>query len=198
MIIAAASTELGEKVPRRFPTTINSFGSFETNSPSGIQIHEFKGTDKLTSEPIDSASEPTFKLGEVIDERSRRLSDEQKRQLAEILSPHQSSGSGSRVVRIRYRVHDREAAQFARDFQEGFSSVGWNAALQPLDIEMQTPDGLSIAVKWNEFAAPRTAQLLADALKQIGFKVRLINTNMGLREDDIALIIGANVFNHAR
>lgn len=47
LIVAAASTKLGEKVPRRFPTTITTFGSFEINTPNGVLVHEFKGQDEL-------------------------------------------------------------------------------------------------------------------------------------------------------
>jgi hypothetical protein len=47
LIIAAASIGSDKKAPRRFPSTLTSFGSFETNGPTGIEVHEFTWTDKL-------------------------------------------------------------------------------------------------------------------------------------------------------
>lgn len=127
--------------------------------------------------------------GEIIDERQRRLTEEQKERLVRILSPHKDQGP--RPVRIRYRRDDSEAFQFAHDFEDVFRIVGWSFGRQPFDYPMEYPDGLSIAVNWNQIPHP-SAQILADALKQIGLTVKIVNTREGLREDEIAFIIGRN------
>jgi hypothetical protein len=135
---------------------------------------------------------PATQDGKIIDERQRRLSEQQKDQLIKILTPHSKAGQSSGEVRIRYLFHDNEAATFAGDFREVFSVIGWHHGSERVDYRENVPDGLSIAVKWNEVPPP-TARILADALKQIGLNVKMINTNAILREDDIALILGKNI-----
>lgn len=162
-----------------------------------VQLNTSRSPSPIQSPILSPIASPSVSaagpIGEIVDERQRRLTEEQKSQLVKILTPHKETGaSGGTSVRIRFLKHDREAAQFAGDFRDVFKAVGWHHGFEPMDYHNQVPDGLSIAVKWNDLT-PATAHILADALKQMGFKVKMINTNIALREEQIALIIGVNV-----
>lgn len=117
----------------------------------------------VSSPPPTSLPSPKSS-GEIIDARHRRLSQEQKEQLVKILTPHRDIGASSGTVKIRYRVHDYEAMQYAGEFRDALRSIGWHCELQPLDYPAQVPDGLNIAVRGMDQVIPSTAPILADAL----------------------------------
>jgi hypothetical protein len=125
--------------------------------------------------------------GQVIDQRARRLTNNQTKQLIATLKQEKYPP----VLCLRYRNTDMEACQFVNDFREVFKEGGWTKIDNQYEyVHDDTRRGLFVETKWNHLP-PTGAYTLANGLKAIGLTVTLKTSRSVRREDDVVLFIGA-------
>ena len=94
------------------------------------------------------------------------------------------------MIKLRYRIIDMEASQFAQEFREAFAKAGWKRVVNEYEYsDMDTRRGLFVETKWNHIT-PSGAHTLVGALKEIGLTVTLKTSRAVRDEADVVFFIG--------
>jgi hypothetical protein len=160
--------------PRRFPRKIEIQGSYDTTGPNAKHYPVQFSQELASPEPA----------GQVTDERQRRLSDDQKKQLIKILKDTRPDVP----VIVRYVQNDLEGSNFAREFLDILKAAGWKTGARPIDAGDRTANGLAVEILRNK-PTPVSATILAKALKDVGLTATL-RINRDVRKNQVALRVG--------